>query len=141
MLLKAAPAFSLLNPPRGETLGPLCFSVSPSSCSVSPLNSSASLASTLRFSSAKKDSGAVICAASKGANHRPLTGVVFEPFEEVKKELDLVPTVPQDSLARQKYCNEAEAAINEQIKWDFCLVFIALNILHVCEFIGWFCLL
>jgi ferritin heavy chain len=141
MLLKAAPAFSLLNPPRGETLGPLCFSVSPSSCSVSPLNSSASLASTLRFSSAKKDSGAVICAASKGANHRPLTGVVFEPVEAVKKELDLVPTVPQDSLARQKYCNEAEAAINEQIKWDFCLVFIALNILHVCEFIGWFCLL
>jgi ferritin heavy chain len=120
MLLKAAPAFSLLNPPRGEALGPLFFSVSsPSSCSVSPLNSSASLASSLRFSSAKKDSGSVICAASKGANSRPLTGVVFEPFEEVKKELDLVPSVPQVSLARHKYCDEVEAAVNEQINVEY----------------------
>ena len=35
--------------------------------------------------------------ATKDTNNRPLTGVVFEPFEEVKKELDLVPTVPQAS--------------------------------------------
>ncbi|KAE7996570.1 hypothetical protein FH972_001281 [Carpinus fangiana] len=120
MLLKAAPAFSLLNPPRGETLCPLFFSVSsPSSRSVSPLNSSASLASSLRFSPAKKDSDSVICSASKGANNKPLTGVVFEPFEEVKKELDLVPTVPQVSLARQKYCDEVEAAVNEQINVEY----------------------
>ncbi|XP_059456647.1 ferritin-2, chloroplastic-like [Corylus avellana] len=119
MLLKAAPAFSLLNPPRGKTLGPLFSVSSPSSCSVSPLNSSASLASSLRFSSAKKDSGSAICSASKGANNKPLTGVVFEPFEEVKKELDLVPTVPQVSLARQKYSDDVEAAVNEQINIEY----------------------
>lgn len=59
--------------------------------------------------------GLVVCAMKSG-NSRPLTGVVFEPFEEVKKELDLVPTVPQVSLARHKYCDDCEAAINEQIK-------------------------
>lgn len=58
----------------------------------------------------------MVC-ASKNANNRPLTGVVFEPFEEVKKELDLVPTLPEVSLARQKFTDESEAAINEQIKW------------------------
>lgn len=58
----------------------------------------------------------MVC-ASKGANDRPLAGVVFEPFEEVKKELDLVPTVPQVSLARQKFTDACEVAINEQIKW------------------------
>ncbi|KMS98157.1 hypothetical protein BVRB_4g095410 [Beta vulgaris subsp. vulgaris] len=46
---------------------------------------------------------------------RTLTSVIFEPFEEVKKELSMVPTVPQVSLARQKYADECEAAINEQI--------------------------
>ena len=45
-----------------------------------------------------------------------LTGVIFEPFEEVKKEFDLVPAGDQVSLARQKYADDCEAAINEQIK-------------------------
>lgn len=58
----------------------------------------------------------MLCAASKGSNHKPLTGVVFEPFEEVKKELDLVPTLPQVSICRHKFCDESEAAVNEQIK-------------------------
>lgn len=65
--------------------------------------------------SAKSGNGFVVC-ASKGSNSKPLTGVVFEPFEEVKKELMLVPTGPQKSLARQKYTDQSEAAINEQIK-------------------------
>ncbi|KAM0070219.1 putative ferroxidase [Helianthus debilis subsp. tardiflorus] len=58
-----------------------------------------------------------VCAAVKGgsSNHRPLTGVVFEPFEEVKKELNLVPSVYHQSLARQKYADESEVSINEQI--------------------------
>lgn len=60
----------------------------------------------------------MVC-ASKGANSRPLTGVIFEPFEEVKKELDLVPNVPQVSLARQKFTDECEAAINEQINVEY----------------------
>lgn len=58
----------------------------------------------------------VVC-ASKESNSRPLTGVVFQPFEEVKKELDLVPTVPHASLARHKFEDGCEAAINEQIKY------------------------
>lgn len=60
----------------------------------------------------------MVC-ASKEANSRPLTGVVFQPFEEVKKEFDLVPTVPQASLARQKFVDECEAAINEQINVEY----------------------
>lgn len=47
---------------------------------------------------------------------RTLTGVFFEPFEEVKKELALVPEALNMSLARQVYSNDAESAINEQIK-------------------------
>lgn len=46
----------------------------------------------------------------------PLTGVIFEPFEEVKNDALAVPTAPQVSLARQKYVDECESAINEQIK-------------------------
>ncbi|XP_039062733.1 ferritin-3, chloroplastic-like [Hibiscus syriacus] len=44
---------------------------------------------------------------------------VFEPFEEVKKELDLVPTLAQASLARQKYTDECDASINEQINVEY----------------------
>ncbi|KAL6176482.1 hypothetical protein ACLB2K_053115 [Fragaria x ananassa] len=89
-------------------------SSSPSSVSYSaaPLNSSTSLFLSLRSSLA-------VCVASKSANSRPLTGVLFEPFEEVKKELDLVPTLPQVSLARQKYSEDSEAAVNEQINVEY----------------------
>ncbi|KAH9619930.1 hypothetical protein KSS87_015795 [Heliosperma pusillum] len=60
----------------------------------------------------------VVVAASE-SNNRALTGVVFEPFEEVKKELSMVPNVPQASLARQKFVDECEAAINEQINVEY----------------------
>ncbi|KAB1217661.1 Ferritin-2, chloroplastic [Morella rubra] len=120
MMLRATPALSLLNPVHGEALGPLFSSVSsPSSFSLSRLNSSASLASSVRFSHAKKESSFAVCAASRADNSRPLTGVIFEPFEEVKKELDLVPTVPQVSIARQKFSDECEAALNEQINVEY----------------------
>lgn len=63
--------------------------------------------------------------ATKGSNNnRVLTGVLFEPFEEVKKELDLVPIVPQDSLARHKFHVDSESAINEQIKFVFAILLI-----------------
>jgi ferritin heavy chain len=45
-----------------------------------------------------------------------LTGVIFEPFEEVKKEILAVPIAHNVSLARQNYQDESESAINEQIK-------------------------
>ena len=106
MLLKAAPAFSLLNP-QVQNQGPHLFSSVTSS--QTPLFKS--------LSSPRYGTGAVVVCATKGANNKPLTGVVFEPFEEVKKELDLVLPVSQVSLARQKFTDECEAAINEQIKW------------------------
>ncbi|KAI4306492.1 hypothetical protein L6164_029766 [Bauhinia variegata] len=118
MLLRAASSsMSLLNT-RGDHLGPLFPSFSSSSSfSISPLNSPASVSSILRCSPAK--TGAVVVCATKGANNRPLTGVVFEPFEEVKKELSLVPNVPEVSLARQKYADDCEAAVNEQINVEY----------------------
>lgn len=42
--------------------------------------------------------------------------MIFEPFEEVKKDALAVPVVPQVSLARHNYADECESAINEQIK-------------------------
>ncbi|KAK7816076.1 ferritin-3 [Quercus suber] len=45
----------------------------------------------------------VVVLASKEAHNRPTLEIVFDPFEEVKKELPLVPIVPYASLARQKY--------------------------------------
>ncbi|KAK4436481.1 Ferritin-2, chloroplastic [Sesamum alatum] len=103
MLLKAASAFGLLNS-HGENLSPLFSSASPSSFQ--------------SFVGRKGNGGCVVCVA-KQTYSKPLTGVVFEPFEEVKKELMLVPTVPQDSLARQKYTDECEAALNEQINVEY----------------------
>lgn len=85
------------------------------SSSLSLLNTNADHFLPLLNSCSTRAKSFVSC-ATKGSNNRPLTGVVFEPFEEVKKELDLVPTVPQASLARQKYTDECESVINEQIK-------------------------
>ncbi|CAA2967377.1 ferritin-2, chloroplastic-like isoform X1 [Olea europaea var. sylvestris] len=100
MLLKVAPASGLLNS-HGETLGPL----------FSAIHSHKSFVG-------RSGNGYVIC-ASKPTSSKPLTGVIFEPFEEVKKEHMLVPSVPQASLARQKYADECEAVINEQINVEY----------------------
>ncbi|KAL3652261.1 2Fe-2S ferredoxin [Castilleja foliolosa] len=102
MLLKASPAFGLLHS-HGENLSALF-----SSASFSPFSQN-------KFPG---KNGCVLCVA-KHANNKPLTGVVFEPFEEVQKELMLVPSVPQDSLARQKFSDDSEAAINEQINVEY----------------------
>ena len=87
----------------------------------SPALSSSSLSFVFPSSSAlsfppRKHGRAFRVSTSLESNNFVLTGVVFQPFEEVKKqELD-IPVVPQASLARQKYTDECEAAINEQIK-------------------------
>ncbi|KAL3524010.1 hypothetical protein ACH5RR_016844 [Cinchona calisaya] len=111
MMLKAAPAFALLNPPKPKAA--LSFS---------------SVSSPLFSQSFYDGSGSRLVvsasAASKGSNNRPLTGVIFEPFEEVKKELMLVPTGSHDSLARQKYVDECEAAINEQINVEYTVSYV-----------------
>ncbi|KAL0359141.1 UNVERIFIED_CONTAM: Ferritin-2, chloroplastic [Sesamum angustifolium] len=102
MLLKSAPTLSFVNS-HGENLGALFSSASSSS---------------FKSFVGGKGNRRVVCVA-KHTNSKPLTGVVFEPFEEVKKELMLVPTVPQDSLARQKYSDECEVALNEQINVEY----------------------
>ncbi|KAK7294747.1 hypothetical protein RJT34_17643 [Clitoria ternatea] len=53
------------------------------------------------------------------ASTAPLTGVLFEPFEEVKKDELAIPTAPQVSLARQNYADDCESAINEQINVEY----------------------
>ncbi|ESW06654.1 hypothetical protein PHAVU_010G065600 [Phaseolus vulgaris] len=47
------------------------------------------------------------------------TGVVFEPFQELKKDYLAVPIAQNVSLARQNFSDEAEAAINEQINVEY----------------------
>ncbi|KAL2337695.1 hypothetical protein Fmac_012141 [Flemingia macrophylla] len=49
----------------------------------------------------------------------PLSGVIFEPFQELKKDYLAVPIVQNVSLARQNYADESEAAINEQINVEY----------------------
>ncbi|KAA8549456.1 hypothetical protein F0562_001140 [Nyssa sinensis] len=63
--------------------------------------------------------GRFVINASKETNNRPILDIVFDPFEEVKNELLLVPTSPQASLARQKYSEDCEAAVNEQISVEY----------------------
>lgn len=63
--------------------------------------------------------GCLIMSATTEANNPVVSNTVFEPFEEVKKELLLVPTVPHASLARHVYSDPCEAAINDQIKYIF----------------------
>ena len=107
-MLKAAPAFALLNPAKGENLGPLF--------SFSTQFSRQGSVLTKNFP-ARDGNGGLVVYAKKETNNQPLTGILFEPFEEVKKELMLVPSAPQASLARHKFVDDCEAAINEQIKF------------------------
>ncbi|CAO2825725.1 unnamed protein product [Amaranthus hypochondriacus] len=109
MLLRASPAFSLLSNNGGVG----------DAHSLSSENSVRNSPSFIRVPSAKNHSNGFSVFAAAESNSRPLTGVIFEPFEEVKKELSMVPTVPQASIARQKYADECEAAINEQINVEY----------------------
>ncbi|KAL6630675.1 hypothetical protein ACP70R_028526 [Stipagrostis hirtigluma subsp. patula] len=61
--------------------------------------------------------GTACRAAAKGKE--VLSGVVFQPFEEIKGELSLVPQTADQSLARHKFVDECEAAINEQINVEY----------------------
>ncbi|XP_041996564.1 ferritin-3, chloroplastic-like [Salvia splendens] len=63
--------------------------------------------------------GCLVMNASSEANNPAIMSAVFEPFEEVKKELLLVPTVPHASLARHVYSDRCEGAINDQINVEY----------------------
>lgn len=54
--------------------------------------------------------------ASMEGNNKPVLDIAFQPFEEVKKELLAIPDMPHESLARQKFTDQCEAALNAQIK-------------------------
>ncbi|XP_057512185.1 ferritin-4, chloroplastic-like [Actinidia eriantha] len=114
MLLKSPPPLSLLTLERETHGGPI--SSSASTCNA--LKNSCGL-SALRSTSLRNTGGRFAIRVSKEANSRAIMDVVFDPFEEVKKELLLVPTMPQASLARQKFSNQSEAAINEQINVEY----------------------
>lgn len=67
--------------------------------------------------SRKKETRFMVSATSIEANNLLLTGVVFHPFEELKRsDVAAIPIAPQVSMARQNFVDECEAAINEQIK-------------------------
>lgn len=68
------------------------------------------------FSSQRKSDKKFAVFASNEIVTAPKGGVVFEPFEELKNDAFVVPVDPHVSLARQRYSDECEAAINEQIK-------------------------
>lgn len=110
MLLRASPsAFSLLtNTTHFHNHGD-----STNNCLVPNSNSLKCLPDN------KSGNGSVVCSAKGSSSSRPLTGVLFEPFEEVKKELTLVPSAPQLSLARHKFTDDSESAINEQINVEY----------------------
>ncbi|XP_022880923.1 ferritin-3, chloroplastic-like [Olea europaea var. sylvestris] len=111
MFLEAISALSL----QGSNLGPLLKSananaiLTPASCNYS----SSGLAL-----SRKRDNGFAGYALSETAS-MPLTGVVFQPFEEVQRDDFMVPIVPNVSLTRQRFSEECEAAINEQINVEY----------------------
>jgi len=59
-------------------------------------------------------------ASSNDVSTKTVTGVVFEPFNEVQDQLVKVTTSPQlESLARQRFSPSCEAAINEQINVEY----------------------
>lgn len=106
MFLRAVSAFPVSTRQGNAAFSPINgLSSSSSSCSSSP--------PVLTLSPRRgRNSFAVSASAESGV----LTGVVFQPFEEVKKEAYMVPIAPQVSIARQFYEDECEAALNEQIK-------------------------
>lgn len=89
----------------------------PSLSSSAPFLNSLNGSYGVRFFSKRNVGCGVVAKVSKEAENQPILGIAFEPFEEVKKELLVIPSVPHASLARQMYTDQCEAALNAQIKW------------------------
>jgi ferritin heavy chain len=104
--LSPVPAFSLAAK-QGDTARVLITSPTSDGHGIS-----CSSVSAFPSASRKKRNTSLVVSATG----ETLTGVVFQPFEEVKKEVFVVPNSPQVSFARQYFVDECEAAINEQIK-------------------------
>ncbi|XP_072983621.1 ferritin-2, chloroplastic-like [Typha latifolia] len=100
----------------------LPFLSSPSKTSQS--TSSCSQTRLLGLRRGSSGHGLTVAMASRESSPRPVTGVFFEPFKELKQELALVPTSPEKSIARHKYSDDCEAAINEQINVEYNVSYI-----------------
>ncbi|PKA51882.1 Ferritin-3, chloroplastic [Apostasia shenzhenica] len=108
MLLRSSSALSLFSPSSEASL----------TAEIAGGRSSLSTAGALGVPNARRSAAGALAAAG-GARNQALTGFLFLPFEEVKQELALVPSSPDKSLARQKYADECEAAVNEQINVEY----------------------
>ncbi|KAF8006070.1 hypothetical protein BT93_K0385 [Corymbia citriodora subsp. variegata] len=102
------------------------FSLSPSN-KLSTMSMAISFAPSLSFPPSSSRQGVARTArvrASTEAGGPALTGIVFQPFQEVKREDLAVPMSRQVSLARQYYTDECEAAINEQINVEYTVSYV-----------------
>ncbi|KAF0889886.1 hypothetical protein E2562_033856 [Oryza meyeriana var. granulata] len=101
-------------------LPPRVASSSPAAAAVPPtqLAGAAVTPASVRLPVPRGARAATVCMAA-GKGKEVLSGVLFQPFEELKGELSLVPQAKDQSLARQKFVDECEAAINEQINVEY----------------------
>ncbi|KAL3717007.1 hypothetical protein ACJRO7_008567 [Eucalyptus globulus] len=102
------------------------FSPSPSD-KLSSMSMASSFAPPPSFppsSSRRKNVRAARVRASAEGGGPALTGIVFEPFQEVKREDLAVPLSPYLSLARQCYAEDCEAAINKQINVEYTVSYV-----------------
>ncbi|KAL5806834.1 hypothetical protein ACOSQ4_029567 [Xanthoceras sorbifolium] len=90
-----------------------------SSSALIPSSSKLKSFSNSALSFSQRTRSVKVSATNIDTDNFPLTGVVFQPFEELKREVLAVPMTPDVSMARQKYSNECEAAINEQINVEY----------------------
>ncbi|KAL6133017.1 hypothetical protein ACLB2K_065254 [Fragaria x ananassa] len=100
---------------RKQENGGADFSSSSLLLNGSKLIGSSSSSSSLSFNQQRRPRNLAVSASSETV----MTGVVFHPFEEVKKEVLAIPVSPHVSLARQGFADECEAAINEQINVEY----------------------
>ncbi|XP_054780958.1 ferritin-1, chloroplastic-like [Prosopis cineraria] len=94
------------------------FSLSPIGAGGLPINHTSLRSSSLSLAKIRGRRRNFMVRASPQANSAA-TAVIFEPFQEIEKEVLAVPISPQVSLARQFYQDECEAAINEQINVEY----------------------
>ncbi|KAK4274847.1 hypothetical protein QN277_018016 [Acacia crassicarpa] len=77
-----------------------------------------------RFSYGNLGGRLAIQASKEDHSIQSIQNVIFEPFEEVKKNLHVISTEPQASLARQHYNERCEAALNEQINVEYSISYV-----------------
>ncbi|KAI3854160.1 hypothetical protein MKW92_029402 [Papaver armeniacum] len=72
--------------------------------------------SSVSFLSQRRITNGFVMSASQNESNNnpisPVTDIVFQPFEEVKDELQLLSDLPQGSLARQKFSDDVEYSLS-----------------------------